>query len=188
MSEVVARQRVTGPGPVTALVRPDGRPYQYELIYDGGRWRAYADDFRTLVGELIDGYNELTDEAGRAAARTDYAIRVQVVSQAQLNVDYPLDQCSPEQESVLMGSRDTPPIVETWTAPVPLVLVSTFYAPHTETPQPAAEAPGEILWIDPSDDRSLLVSLHRFGVVVVAERAGPTTLIKQADAGCMLPA
>jgi len=170
MTEAVARQRVTGPGPVTAPVRSDGQAYRYELIYDGGRWRAYADDFPLLVAELIDGYAELTDEAERAAARTDYAVRVQVISQAQLIVDRSLDECAPEDEAVLMGTRDTPPVVETWRAPVPLVLVTSFYAPHTDTPQPTAEPPGEILWIDPSDDRSLLLSLHRIGIIVVAER------------------
>jgi hypothetical protein len=174
MTEAVARQRVTGPGPVTAPPRPDGRPYQYELIYDGGRWRAYADDFRSLMGELIDGYVEMTDDAERARARSEYAVRIQVVSQARLNAEHPLDQCTPEQEAVLMGTRDTPPVVETWTAPVPLVLVSTFYQPHAETPAPVAEAPGHILWIDPTDDRSLLLSLHHLGVVVVAERESPT--------------
>src|SRR5829696_6262547 len=136
MTDAVARQRVTGPGPVTAPVRSDGRPYQYELIYDGGRWRAYADDFPALVGELIDGYADLADERARAEARTAYAIRVQVVSQAQLNVDKPLNECTPEQESVLMGNRDTPPVVERWNAPVPLVLVASFYEPHGELPQP----------------------------------------------------
>lgn len=169
MTDSVARQRVRGPGPVTAPVRPDGQHYRYELIYDGGRWRAYADDFTSLVGELIDGYADRTDEE-RARARTELAVRMQVISQAQLNVEMPLDACTPEQESVLMGTRDTPPVVESWAAPVPLVLVTTFYVPHTDTPQPVQEPPGQILWIDPTDDRSLLVSLHRLGAIVVAER------------------
>src|SRR6266540_2248884 len=119
MTDSVARQRLTGPGPVTAPVRPDGQPYQYELIYDGGRWRAYADDFSLLVGELIDGYADGTDEE-RGRARIDLAVRMQVITQAQLDVEFPLDQCTPEQESVLMGNRDTPPVVERWSAPVPL--------------------------------------------------------------------
>ena len=106
----------------------------------------------------------------RRTARVNYAVRVQVISQAQLNVEYPLDTCTPEQEAVLMGTRDTPPIVERWAAPVPLVLVASFYEPRTDTPQPVAEPPGVILWIDPTDDRSLLLSLHRLGVIVVAER------------------
>jgi hypothetical protein len=170
MPEAVARQRVTGSGPVAAPVRPDGQRYRYELIYDGGRWRAYADEFPLLVGELIDGYADLADEAERTAARADYAVRIQVVTQAQFNVDYPLGECTPEQESVLMGNRDTPPVVETWNAPVPLVLITNFYEPRTDTPRPVAHPPGEILWIDPTDDRSLLLSLGRLGVVVVAER------------------
>jgi hypothetical protein len=38
-------------------------------------------------------------------------------------------------------------------------------------PRPAEVPPGELFWLDPASDESLLRSLHRAGVVVLAGRA-----------------
>jgi hypothetical protein len=57
-------------------------------------------------------------------------------------------------------------------APVPLVLVAAFYQPVGEHPRPAAVPPGQLRWLDPASEESLLRSLHRVGVVVLARRSG----------------
>ena len=171
MTHAATRIRVTGTGPVSAPRRPDGRPFRYELIHDGGGWRAYADTLEPLVAELIDGYWQ-APAGERPELRVSYAVRMQVRLQAERNVAYGLDGCTDEQRQVLLADRRTAPVVPLWQAPVPLVLVAAFYQPAGERPRPVAVPPGEIVWLDPATEESLLRSLHRAGAVVLAAHVG----------------
>ena len=65
------------------------------------------------------------------------------------------------------GDEDAPsagaghsPSQAPWWAAVPLVLVATTYAPHTDTPRIG----GNVRWIDPSDEVRYLRSLHDVGL------------------------
>jgi hypothetical protein len=102
--------------PAAAPRRPDGELYRFELIDPGGRWRAYADEPAALTAELIGGYADLS-ETDRARARTDLAVRAQVVA---------------------LAAQAVPPAAQT--------------------------AP-----IEAGDDVALLRTLHRLGLVVLAE-------------------
>src|SRR5439155_3438043 len=102
MTHAAARIRVTGTGPVSAPRRPDGRPFRYELIHDGGGWRAYADTLEPLVAELLDGYWQ-APAGERPELRVSYAVRMQVRLQAERNVAYGLDGCTDEQRQVLLA-------------------------------------------------------------------------------------
>jgi hypothetical protein len=144
--------------------RPDGGLYHYELIYDGGKWRGYADTADELLEALIPGYPDLDSDA-RAAARLAHAVRTQVALQAQIVAATGLAGCADTETAVLLAARDTPPAPETWAAPVPLVLVTTFYTPTGELPAPAAADPAGLIWIDPTSAETLLRSLHRAGAV-----------------------
>ena len=148
--------------------RPDGELYRFELIDGGGRWRVYADERTDLVADLIPGYAELTDEAARLVARTNALVGAQVLAQARLITDSGTDGCTDEQKAVLLGGRDTPPVLdEDWTAPVPLVLISGFYEPHGGLPRPG----GAILWLDSGTEESYLRALRLTGLAVLAERS-----------------
>jgi hypothetical protein len=160
-----------GDAPPEPPARPDGHPYQYELVTDA--WRGYADTFSELAGLLIDGYADLAAE-DQPAARLRYAADVQAPLQAVVTVAGDLAACSAADREVLLGPRDKPPSVRSWQAPVPLVLVSAFYEPDGTLPRPRAAAGGQILWIDPATDQTLLVSLHEAGWITVSARAAGT--------------
>lgn len=75
------------------------------------------------------------------------------------------------------SNKDDPDIVElltrpdrttvipltSWQHPVPLVLVRTLYAPHSDVPP----VQGDIIWIDPLDDKLLLDSLNAAEVITL---------------------
>jgi hypothetical protein len=156
--------------PPTPPARPDGQPYQYEMVY--GAWRGYADTTDELAALLIPGYDQLTDNTARLTARIRYATDVHVPLQASVAADGDLSACTGEQRALLLGARDTPPAVTAWQAPVPLVLVSSFYEPAGPLPRPAAAAGSEIIWIEPQTSDTLLASLHAAGWITLASR-GP---------------
>jgi hypothetical protein len=148
-------------------VRPDGQAYPFEMIYAGGGWRAYADTPAELLALLIDGYGELEDDEARLRKRIRYAVDVSVPLQAEAAADGDVGGCNAEQRSVLLGTRDVAPSVTEWSAPVPLVLVTSYYAPDGPQPRPV-EAGGDITWLDPRTDESLLTSLHNATWISVA--------------------
>ena len=150
----------------TPPAREDGRPYPFEMIYADGSWRAYADTLEELLALLIEGYSDLDDEA-RLRERIRYAVDVSVPLQASAAAEGDVGSCTEEQRTVLLGTRDVPPAVTEWSAPVPLVLVTSYYAPDGPQPRPA-EAGGDITWLDPLTDESLLTSLHNATWISVA--------------------
>jgi hypothetical protein len=158
------------PRPPVPPAAPGGQPFPYEMVYGGGSWRGYADDPGELLTLLIDGYAELDDDQARLRARIQYAVDVSVPLQAEAAAEGDLGGCTGAQLAVLLAPRDVPPSVTGWAAPVPLVLVTSFYAPAGELPRPVAAGAGKITWIDPQTDKSLLVSLHGAGWINLATR------------------
>jgi hypothetical protein len=156
--------------PPAPPAREDGQPYQYEMIY--GSWRGYGDTLEELAGLLITGYDELGTEDQRLRARLRYAADVQVPLQADIAASGNLAACSDAERTALLGARDKPPAVTSWQAPVPLVLVSAFYAPAGTLPRPEAAKGSEIIWIDPQTAESLLTSLTAAGWITVSGRSG----------------
>ncbi|MFJ4896070.1 hypothetical protein ACIP5U_39825 [Streptomyces sp. NPDC088788] len=137
------------------------------MIYGGGKWRGYADTPTELMQGLIPEYLDLTSATERAAARIQLALRLQIQLQATLAASNEFARCSAEQQQTILAQRDTPPVISVWDAPVPLVLVTTFYQPDGPLPRP--EGPdGALIWIEPDDEWSLLVSLHEAGVILLA--------------------
>ncbi|GAA3090438.1 hypothetical protein GCM10020001_001930 [Nonomuraea salmonea] len=166
---VIVRNVPAARQPPAAPRHADGRPYLYEMIHAAGALRGYADEPAELVAMLIPGYGELGDDSGRAVARIRLALDVQVRLQAELAAGR-LGECGPEERAVLLGGRHEPPALAEWTAPVPLVLVTSFYLPEGTLPRPSG--PEELqIWLDPADDWTLLTSLHAAGVITVGGRA-----------------
>lgn len=152
--------------------RPTGGLFTFSLCYDAGKYRAYADTAGELVDALIPGYLQ-ADPQGRLEQRLEYAVRCQVTLQATVVAANPelFQECTPAQRDVLLSSRAAPPLLAgDWSAPLPLYLVSSFHAPIGLTPRPAGAGAGEVLWIDPSTDHELLISLHHTGLVTMATR------------------
>lgn len=144
--------------------RPDGTLYPNEIIYGGGRWRGYADTHDQLLDQLIDGYTDLPTDDERLRARIRLAVDAQVTVQAGLTAaGSALAECDEAERQLLLGPRDTPPVIDAWRAPIPLVLVTSFYHPAGSYPRPAEEGDGQIWWLDPTDATTLLQSLSAAG-------------------------
>jgi hypothetical protein len=150
--------------------RGDGTAYRYELLYDGATRRAYADTVTELLAALIVDYRGAGDDEARLTRRILHAVRTQVALQAALVADIGLHGCSADDTTVLLAPRDTPPAPTEWAAPVPLVLVTSFYQPAGPLPRPRATARpgghvGRLLWLAPDSEAGYLRSLHDAGVV-----------------------
>ncbi|MEV1001075.1 hypothetical protein [Nonomuraea sp. NPDC050202] len=168
---VIIRNVSAAEPPPAPPVNAEGRPYRYEMIYSGGAFRGYADEPAELVGMLVPGYPELGTDGERAAARVALALDVQVRLQAELAAGR-LGACGEAERVVLLGGRHEPPAPARWTAPVPLVLVASFYRPAGALPRPSGPAELQV-WLDPADDWALLTSLHTAGVITVGARDTP---------------
>ncbi|MEU5421444.1 hypothetical protein [Streptomyces sp. NPDC020667] len=180
MTVIRARNASAAAEPPAAPKKDDESLYRFEMLYEGATWRAWADTPSELLEALIPEYPTLETPRDRAAARIRLALRLQVRMQASLAMAPELEECTAEQRAVLLGSRETPPTVRQWDAPVPLVLVSTFYRPEGRLPRP--EGPeGALVWIDPGDDWSLLLSLHQAGVIQVNVRTDMTPPAPEPD-------
>jgi hypothetical protein len=162
-----------------APLRDDGGRWRFEMIYNGGTRRAYAQTPSALVEALIPGYRGLTGPTDTAAARIRLACDLQVRRQAELAMTAQFDHCSTEEQAVLLGDFSTPPAVTRWDAAVPLVLVRTFYQPEGTIPCPQGEA---LLWLDPSDDWELLASLAEAGAITVSELDDASTTTSEPAA------
>lgn len=67
--------------------------------------------------------------------------------------------------TTLLAERETVDPGVRWKAPVPLVLVASLFAPWTERERPA----GNVVWIDPTDDITMLDSLQETGLIEIIE-------------------
>ncbi|MBV9024002.1 MAG: hypothetical protein JO362_09450 [Streptomycetaceae bacterium] len=171
MTFIRTRNASAAAAPLAPPTKDDGSHYVFEMIYDGGSWRGYADTPTELMEGLIPEYPELLSPKDKAAARIRLALRLQVQLQAALAASEEFAQCTPEQQQVILAPRDTPPVIARWDAPVPLALVTTFYKPTGRLPRP--EGPDEaLIWIEPDSEWSLLVSLHQAGVIHVGAEQG----------------
>jgi hypothetical protein len=177
MGSLVITRSPRGDVPSTPPRRPDGTAYRFELIYDGAKHRAYADDLVELMGALIPGYESL-DGPSRAVERLVAAVRAQVRLQAWLCAEGDLEACSAEEREILLGSRHQPPAVERWEALIPLVLVENYYEPQGGLPRPegvpqwGGGPDSNLIWIDASSEMALFLSLHLAGDLRLASSAG----------------
>jgi hypothetical protein len=84
----------TAPDMPTATVRGDGRPFPFEVSYEG--WRICADSAGEILDILIDGYAEQHDEQLRWHARIRTAIETQATTKHLLNAGELFDHCTEE--------------------------------------------------------------------------------------------
>lgn len=148
----------TAPDTPTEAVRGDGTPFPFEVSHEG--WRICADSAEEILSILIGGYAGQHDERSRWHARASVAIEAQVTTQPLLNAGELFDHCTEEETQILLHDSGVQPVIGEWQCPVPLILVTSFYQPLGNIPQPVAISPGQIWWIDPSTAQSLLETLN----------------------------
>jgi hypothetical protein len=165
-NEPIVRTRPRRGEQPSAPSRPDGSAWRYELVFDHGRRRAYADDLTLLVGELIAGYLDLSSHDQREA-RAAHAHGIQPGIQAALIVEIGLDKCSAAAREFLMRAWSPQASIEVWEEPVPLALVDVDFAPWTAIERPV-ERGGRIIWLATTDDEAYLTSLTAAGEIVLA--------------------
>lgn len=143
------------------------------VLHDGST--VYADTATEVLEEMLPGYGSL-DEAAQFGARTRHARRVAEFIQ-RLQIDRAVaaglfDEADPQLAalvhilttdkalSLTLELPDAPGEVADWLPVVPLLLLTTSYAPHTEYPPIG----GNVVWIDPASETGYLTSLRRTGV------------------------
>jgi hypothetical protein len=156
------------------LIAPlnDTRPYAYEMIFNGGRFRAYADTTDELMDVLIPGYTQMNQQA-RLTERLLFATMAQTVLQAAINANHDLDRETIEAQIVLTGHRNTPVDIPTWESSIPLVLIDLHYVPYTERPAPVSllddtANPINLVWLRIASDMDFLTSFTEAGYLHVS--------------------
>ncbi|UQN30531.1 hypothetical protein [Brachybacterium kimchii] len=92
------------------------------------------------------------------------AVQESIVAGAVQRED--LDSTTDEDTwSTLLAGRESADPGPRWDSPVPLVLVSSLFSPFTGRERPT----GNIAWIDPADDVSMLDSLQGLGLIEIVE-------------------
>jgi hypothetical protein len=156
--------------PDTMPTREDGNPFPFAMAYQD---RAVLADTRTeLVADLIEGYAEIPDtEEGNAdalVARFETGVHVadqfQQIIAAQ-HVEEGRFDTKVESEDTLTAiftpRREKLGEIAPWDHVVPLVLISTDYAPFTEVPAPE----GNIRWVNPYTETTFLDTMAELGVI-----------------------
>lgn len=129
-------------------------------ILNGWHYRSAT----SAVASLIDGYADLSADDEQAALIASYEAAVRFTSGLQM--DHVL-QAAPDAElsgyelEILSLEKHRTPDCAAWQSPVTLVLVRTDYEPFTEQPAPS----GNVVWINPATELTLLQTLARAGVI-----------------------
>lgn len=130
-----------------------------------------------LVEALAPGYAEVEDNHEALEARWEFAIGIASTLQARLLEDFEGSLSNGVERSIadfdedtitcLMQSRERPVThPETWNCPVPFVGLATDYEPVTRLRLPV----GNVIIIDPMDERTLLESMEAAGLLMVMVR------------------
>lgn len=155
-------------------VNSEGMPFQHSMVFNGGTAVAWADSASELVGVLIAGYLDIpeADLEEQATQRACYAVGAQVRVQARILAAADAATATEEEMALLSGSRDTPPELDVWRCPIPLVLVDAFYEPYTETrrrpvsePRDGGAIGSNIIWLNFADEVQFLDSLVQAGEI-----------------------
>ena len=164
---IVQNTREGDPVPVVPS-HPSNLAWVYEMIFDSREQRAYADSFGDLVAVLIDGYADF-DGTAKADARIPYAHMARLVSQTDFLMSYGGTLNDADQAAASLPPGE---FTGVWQSELPLVLVTSDYAPYTSTPQPSVSVRrgdgfSSLAWIDVSTDEAFIESLHTLAVIVV---------------------
>lgn len=163
-----------------APLTEDGEDYPYIMVGDDSL--IFAEGFGDLVAVLFDDedYEEASVES-KLELRHDLAVAIATQAQGGV-VSYLTDEgtLSPESLSepeinLIFNSKDEPFGIDgEWSAKdttgtaIPVILVSTHYAPFTDFDQVVGEG---VKYLDPTDEEAFIRSLSDIGVVELYEVA-----------------
>ncbi|MDO5699531.1 MAG: hypothetical protein Q4G51_16335 [Dermatophilus congolensis] len=162
--------------------RADGSEWPFMMtLHDGSTMHGLTPG--VLLAEMIAGYAE-ADESRRAELRAadalTHATRAQELEVERARHSGRIDPADPDDAAVLAilglpktealwlaitdehvsDTNGAEPEQAPWHGAVPLVLVATAYAPHSDTPRIG----GNVRWLDPSDEVAYLRSLREVGL------------------------
>lgn len=152
-----------------AIARDGNTPWYAALTQSDGS-TVFADTITELVQHLIPGYapDASTAEGARDALDVRYNFSVEEAAIIQAGVIaaasglgiFSAATTSEDDLGILFSPKDaTPTGFAEWKLNVPLVLISTDYAPFTDIQAPT----GQVQFIDPSTDLTLIKSMSAFG-------------------------
>ena len=159
--------------PEADIVREDGTPYPYALIQ--GSATIYCDGPGDVIAHIIEGYGDIPDtpegDDQALIARVQQSIHMAAFIQGTLAAEaFAEGTFNPEDETedvttALFGDRTIPVLIDEWKHDVvPLVLITTDYAPYINANVPPK---GNVWWIDPSDEALFVQSLNGLGAIQV---------------------
>ena len=173
MSVLMRRNVPVGADPLLAA---PGRPARLEMVWDGGRRRAWADTPADLLEVLVPGYAGSSDSE-KVRRRLEHALVAQVAVQSRLVAAdlVALGECDAWERAFLLGPRHDPPAPDVWMCQIPLVLVDAFYRPFSPerlaplTADGDVREPAGIVWLRPTDEWDYLLSLAAAGFVALGQ-------------------
>jgi hypothetical protein len=168
-------------------VKMDGSQFEWRMFYDSNRLVADCETTEDALGVLITGYAALSAEDKLQArinlaqtvqlkARTMIASRITPETAEKLK-DWEWDVLTSAGDSYgwglgegTLGTIENDEVIDFWFSDLPLVLVTTSYAPHTEIPRPISkegdyEEVKNLIWLRPEYELDFLRSLSRIGYI-----------------------
>ena len=155
--------------------RPDGGEWAHAMVLHDGS-TVYTDTAAEVVEEMMPGYESLDSAARRDARYRHAAVTASAVQQILMNraksegTFDPDDVRYSQTVQILRTDKslclelelpERPGEAADWLPQVPLVLLTTSYAPFTRHPRIG----GNVIWIDPASEESYLASLNATGIV-----------------------
>lgn len=163
-------------------VKDNGDPYEFTLsiadspaLADELHESVFFAETRTeLVGRLLPGYEDLSDDdaflARHEAALVMASTLQEVIAAGKVNSGEWDHQAAGEDvlTALLTPRVEGPAFAGEWTEPVALVQVTTQFAPFTAL-EPIT---GNVIWIDPVDEKVFLESLAAAGAFELLYQTG----------------
>lgn len=167
-----------GGDPVAPLAN-NGEPYRYAVDQPDRQRRIYSTSADGILSVLIGGY-DATETAGvdadqdrqleldRLDARADHGFGVAVTIATNAIIDGAPDQIV---ATLQRATNYRPPLsleeLPSWNERIPLVLIGSFYQPHTDLLAPD----GNIVLLDSANPDAYLDGLARAGVIALSTHA-----------------
>lgn len=156
------------------VVNDAGSPYPLGMVMPSGESFCYADSYSDLVCALIPDYAHAKTEEDKAYLRIVLADNAAVRRQADILAQLDVDEVSDGDWATLNAPKtgEGAPEGIWWRSDIPLILVTTTYQPFTGRLRPGSKKDGvqkdnAVWWVDPTDEETLLTTLHEIGYVRV---------------------
>lgn len=167
-------------------LREDGTPWPFVLVSTSEEVQLLSDTLTELVSFFVDTAHEGRHDVGpylsmsddeAAAARHGFMVGLSAIVQNALVAGL-LDERGPDalqemgmnEEELTVLMNKAPDIAadlsaSTWDYGIPLVIVATHYAPYRPNLKAPTSGEGDVIVLDPSNERRFLESLCGVGLI-----------------------